>query len=152
MKRIVAVAVVACSLTLVVARYFQSRETPAVTPEQVRHEQLLERIDKLERLVAATAAMRPASFEVRAIAPAEGLPTEPAADPQSSENRDSALRDGNAVVERALQAARWSQQDAIELHVTTAALSGQERAEIYARLSAAINSDRLQVDAAAFGF
>jgi hypothetical protein len=152
MKRIVAVAVLACSLAMVVALYFQRPETPAVALEQARHEQLLERIDRLERLVAATAAVRPASVEVRATAPAEVLPTAPAAELKSSENRDSAVRDGNALVERALQTARWSQQDAIELHVATTVLSGPERAEIYARLSAAINSDRLQVDPAAFGF
>jgi hypothetical protein len=158
MTRIAAVAALAMSLTIGAVLYFRAPGNPPAALEQARLEQLSRLIDRLERVLAANTDIR-SGADSSSASPVGGCvsirpPAEVLTTPAASEalaNRDAASRAGNAVVERALQSARWTRQDAIELNVATAALSGSEQAEIHARLAAAINDDRLQVDPAALG-
>jgi hypothetical protein len=147
MSRIVAAAILVSSMTVASALYFRAPdEAPAL--EQARQDQLLERMDRLEHMVAAAAARSVTGASATAVLVEKPVAQE---EPEAAVIRDNALRAGNAVVERALQGARWSRQDKIELNLATATLNGPERSEIYARISAAVNEDRLQIDPDAFG-
>ena len=111
---------------------------------------LTQRLDALQRSVDALAVARAAATGP-AIKPAALI--EPAADRDvPDEARTEALSAGNAVVDRALQAARWTSEDVARLAAATASLSGEERAGIQARVSAAINQNRLEVEANAVTF
>jgi hypothetical protein len=109
--------------------------------------ELTQRLDALQHSVDALAV----SKAVPAV-DAGKLPEPPIGRDAPDDARIDALNAGNAVVDRALQAARWTREDVARLSAATASLSGEDRAKIQARLSAAINQDSLEVDANAVTF
>lgn len=122
-----------------------SQPPPAVAAGQ---QEMIQRLDRLERAIiqlGAQAQPEPTS------GPAVEVLSPPLPTPQD-DARESAIRTGNEIVDRAVGAARWTADDAAELAAATALLEGTARAELLARVSAAINADRLEVDVAALRF
>ena len=132
---------------------------PAVAPpgDAAQLAQLNQRLDTLQRSLDALAPSRTQQSPSSAAAVGHVAQLAAPIEPNSivdaaADARGEALRAGNAIVDRALQSARWTIDDVARLSTATATLSGQDRAEIQARLSAAINQDRLQVDPGSMTF
>jgi hypothetical protein len=66
--------------------------------------------------------------------------------PEKRAAREEGLRAGNEMVDQAIAAGVWNPSDFAALGAATRELSGEERAQIMARLSAAINADRVRFD------
>jgi hypothetical protein len=133
------------TLAAVLLHERQWQPPPAVAAGQ---QEMIERLDRLERAIiqlGAQAEPEPAT------GPAVEVLTPPLPTPQD-EARASAIRTGNEIVDRAVGAARWTAGDAVELAAATVSLEGNARAELLARVSAAINADQLTVEAAALRF
>jgi hypothetical protein len=144
----IAVGITFAFLGTLAAILLYQRRTPAPTPVVAGQQEVIERLDRLERAIiqlGARAKPEPAT------GPAAEVITPPLPRPQD-DARQSAIRTGNEIVDRAIGAASWTSDDAAELAAATASLDGGARAELFARVSAAINADRLQVDAAALRF
>jgi hypothetical protein len=143
----IAVSISLAFLGTLAAVLLYERQAPAPMPV-AGQTQMIERLDRLERAIiqlGARAQPEPAS------APAAEILTPPLPTPQD-EARQSAIRTGNEIVDRAVGAARWTIDDATDLAAATVALDGTTRAELLARVSAAINADQVQVDPAALQF
>jgi len=118
--------------------------------------QLNHRLDALQRSLDAMAIARtqPSPSRVAtgdAVQPAASAALKPNAG-EDADARSEALRESNEIVDRALQATHWTIDDVAKLATATTSLRGQDRAEIQARLSAAVNQDRLRVDPEAMAF
>src|SRR6185503_13400075 len=111
---------------------------------------------RLEQMLAARPLDRP---DATRTAPFENLPSGSAptrerstqasikatdADARKVAEHTERVQAGNAIVDRAIQAGRWSPADLAALDSATGGLSGAETAEMMARISAAINSDQVQ--------
>ena len=124
--------------------------TPATAPTPVvaGQQEMTERLDRLERAIiqlGARAKPEPPT------GPAAEVITPPLPRPQD-DARQSAIRSGHEIVERAIGATRWTFDGAAELAAATESLDGGARAGLFARVSAAINADPLKVEAAALRF
>lgn len=133
--------------------------SPSAVPprDAAQLDTLNQRLDSLQRSVDALADLQsePSALPAVTVGQVSPLPAPTDPNPDIDEAlaaRGEAIRAGNAIVDRALQNARWTIDDVARLSTATAALSGQDRAEIQQRLSAAINQDRLQVDPNAMAF
>jgi hypothetical protein len=123
--------------------------TPATAPTPVvaGQQEMTERLDRLERAIiqlGARAKPEPPT------GPAAEVITPPLPRPQD-DARESAIRSGHEIVDRAIGATRWTIDGAAEL-AATGSLDGGARAGLFARMSAAINADPLKGDAAALRF
>jgi hypothetical protein len=143
----IAVSITFAFLGTLAAVLLYDREAPA-TPPVANQQEMFERLDRLERAIiqlGAQAQPEPAT------GPAVEILTPPLPTPQN-DARQSAIRTGNEIVDRAVGAAHWTVEDAAELAAASISLDGVSRNELFARVSAAINADQLQVDAAALRF
>ncbi len=143
----IAVSITLAFLGTLAAVLLYERQAPAPVPVAGQQE-MFERLDRLERAIiqiGARAQPEPVT------GPAIEILTPPLPTPQD-DARQSAIRTGNEIVDRAVGAARWTIEDATGLAAATVSLDGMTRAELFARVSAAINADQLQVDAAALRF
>jgi hypothetical protein len=140
----------------VAAAHFLFPQQTAASGDAAQLTQLSQRLDALQRSLDALAATR----ILQTSAATTGQVVQPPAAPTKPETsidtagdaRAEALRAGNAIVDRALQSARWTIDDVASLATATASLSGADRSEIRSRLSAAINQDKLQVEPRAMAF
>ncbi|MBC8027523.1 MAG: hypothetical protein H7Y89_16140 [Steroidobacteraceae bacterium] len=133
--------------TLAAVLLHERNQMPAPVPVAGQQE-MFDRLDRLERAIiqiGARAQPEPAT------GPAVEILTPPLPTPQD-DARQSAIRTSNEIVDRAMGAARWTIEDASDLAAATVSLDGMSRAELFARVSAAINADQLQVDATALRF
>jgi hypothetical protein len=106
----------------VATRVAQNRDAPAIGPSQIPP--------------AGAPAQAPAATSVETAAARAPL----------SPEQETHLRTGTEIVDRALAAARWSDEDRDALNVATVTLPGERRAELMARVAAAINRDQLRVE------
>ena len=124
------------------------RQAPAPTPVVAGQQEMIERLDRLERaIIQLGARAKPELPTARALE----VITPPLPRPQD-DARQSAIRAGNEIVDRAIGATRWTFDDAAELAAATVSLDGGARADLFARVSAAINADQLRVEAGALRF
>ena len=143
----IAVSIAFAFLGTLAAVLLYERQT-APEPVAGGQQDMVERLDRLERAIIQLGAQ---SQPEPATGPAVEVLTPPLPTPQD-DARQSAIRAGNGIVDRAVGAARWTVDDATELAATSVSLDGQARADLFARVSAAINAGELQVDARALGF
>jgi hypothetical protein len=144
----IAVSISLAFLGTLAAVLLYERQAPAPAPIVAGQQEMIDRLDRLERAIiqlGARAQPEPAT------GPAVEVLTPPLPTPQN-DARQSSIRTGNEVVDRAVGAARWTVDDATELAAVTASLDGITRAELFARVSAAINAGQLQVDASSRSF
>jgi hypothetical protein len=144
----IAVGITLAFLGTLAAILLHERQMPAPTPVVAGQQEMIERLDRLERAIIQLGA------HAKPEPPAGRAPeviTPPLPRPQD-DARQSAIRAGNEIVDRAIGAASWTFDDAAELASATATLDGGARAELFARVSAAINADQLKVDVAALRF
>jgi hypothetical protein len=144
----IAVGITFAFLAMLAAVLLYERRAPEAPPLAGGQQEMIERLDRLERAIIQLGAQ--AKPEV-ATGPAIEVITPPLPRPQD-DARESAIRTGNEVVDRAVGAARWTFDDAAELAAATASLDGGARAELFARVSAAINADQLKVEVNALRF
>lgn len=67
------------------------------------------------------------------------------APPVRPENYEASLSAGREIVERAIEAGRWTHRDVAAFSAATAALELPDQLALHQRLVAAINEDRVQV-------
>jgi hypothetical protein len=144
----IAVSITLAFLGTLAAVLLYERQSQASTPVVAGQQEMIERLDRLERAIIQLGAQ--AQPEPRTGRAPEVL-TPPLPTPQD-DARQSAIRTGNEIVDRAVGATRWTFDDAAELAAATASLDGSARADLLARVSAAINADQLKVDATALSF
>jgi hypothetical protein len=144
----IAVGITFAFLAMLAAVLLYERRVPEGPPVAAGQQEMIERLDRLERAIIQLGAQ--AQPEV-ATGPAVEVITPPLPRPQD-DARESAIRTGNEIVDRAIGAARWTSDDAAELAAATASLDGGARAELFARVSAAINADQVAVDVFALRF
>lgn len=144
----IAVGITFAFLGTLAAILLYERQAPAPPPAVAGQQEMIDRLDRLERAIIQLGAQ--AKPEVTTAPPVEVI-TPPLPRPQD-DARQSAIRAGNEVVDRAVGAARWTFDDAAELAAATASLDGGARADLFARVSAAINADQLKVDVTALRF
>lgn len=154
--RIVAlVALLLLGAIAVMVATLLGRSPPEASAPAAQHAELVQRIDRLELAVSKLAQTRTAAPSISTPASASAASLEPPARPidvPAGRAPESALRDSHAIVDRAIDAARWTAADARELAAASAALSGDERTAVYAKLTMAINQDRVKVDRDAMSF
>jgi hypothetical protein len=144
----IAVGISLAFLGALAAVLLYEHHAAAPAPIVAGQQEVIDRLDRLERAIiqlGAQAQPEPAT------GPAVEVLTPPLPTPQN-DARQSSIRTGNEVVDRAVGAARWTVDDAAELAAVTASLDGLTRADLFARVSAAINAGQLQVDAATRSF
>jgi hypothetical protein len=144
----IAVSITLAFLGTLAAVLLYERQSETSAPVVAGQQEMIERLDRLERAIiqlGAQAQPEPST------GPAVEVLTPPLPRPQD-DARQSAIRTGNEIVDGAVGAARWTFDDANELAAVTASLDGGARAELLARVSAAINADQLKIDAAALSF
>lgn len=61
----------------------------------------------------------------------------------------AAAEKGSAIIDAAIGAGYWSRRNAQELMAASGQMSAEDRLELYRKLSAAINDDRVKVEAGA---
>lgn len=145
----IAVGITIAFLGTLAAILLHERQTAAPAGAgAVADRDLAIRLDRLERAIIQLGARSPPE---PAAAPAAEVLTPPLPTPQD-EARESAIRTGNGIVDRAVGATRWTLDDATELAAATVSLDGAARAALFARVSAAINADQLHVEPGALRF
>jgi diketogulonate reductase-like aldo/keto reductase len=77
---------------------------------------------------------------------------QPPVEAQLEAQREAAIRAGIEVIDRAIDTGRFTRENAVALGIATAELGGVDRAEVYARLSKAINDGRIRPDRDAMTF
>jgi hypothetical protein len=160
MKQVAIVTMLIFAAGAVATLFMQDSRERAAGFEQARsqHEELTRRLARLEQMLAATPLD---GRDATHTAVSESLPsgststrerstrdTTAAAetDARKIAERRERIQAGNAVVDRAIQAGRWSPADMAAFGSATGGLSGAETADIMVRLSAAINADQVQLD------
>jgi hypothetical protein len=121
---------------------------PTTVATPVQSQELVQRLERLERAVNLLAEVR-LGAEASAQRLAGATPAQAPAPPPSPEyleKRDAAIRAGSTVIEQVVNTGRLTQQSSLELAVATTGLSGPDRAEVYAKLSQAINEGRVRLD------
>jgi hypothetical protein len=142
----IAVGITFAFLGTLAAILLYRRPAPAPTPVVAGQQEAIERLDRLEpAIIQLGARAKPELPTGRA----PEVITPPLPRPQD-DARQSAIRTGNEIVDGAIGAASWTSDDAAEL--AAASLDGGARAEHFARVPAAINADRSQVDVATLRF
>jgi hypothetical protein len=144
----IAVGITFAFLGTLAAILLSQRQTPAPPPVAGAEREMIERLDRLERAIIQLGAQ---AKPEAATGPAPEVITPPLPRPQD-DARQSAIRTGNEIVDRAIGAASWTFDDAAELAAATASLDGGARAELFARVSAAINADQVKVDVSELRF
>jgi outer membrane murein-binding lipoprotein Lpp len=160
MKQVAIVAMLIFAAATVATLLIQSSRERAARFEQARsqHEELTRRLARLEQMLAAMRADRRDATHTTV---SEGLPSGSAstrerstqdataaagADARKIAEHSERIQAGNAAVDHAIQAGRWGPAEIAAFGSATSGLSGEERADIMVRLSAAINADQVQLD------
>src|SRR5882724_8543006 len=123
----------------------------AVEQGRAQHEELMRHLGRSEQMlsIAQDRDITPAVGQTPMSAGAVSASREgsaASATPEKRAAREEGLRAGNEMVDQAIAAGGWSPSDFAALGAATRELSGEERAQIMARLSAAINADRVRFD------
>jgi hypothetical protein len=124
----------------------------AVEQARAQHEELMRHLGRIEQMLSiaqdrdtTSAAVGETHMSTGAVcASREGSAAR--AMPEKRAAREEGLRAGNEMVDQAIAAGVWNPSDFAALGAATRELSGEERAQIMARLSAAINADRVRFD------
>jgi hypothetical protein len=145
-----------CSVagTLAAVLSYQHFQPPAVAA-QAQPDEVLKRMDRLEKAITVFADMRavpqPAAQQaVVAAKPPEALTPEEVK--KLAAQREQGIRAGTAVVDQVVSTGRLTQEDGIALAIATAKLDGPDAAKVYAKLSMAINEGRVRPEKDAFSF
>ena len=125
--------------------------TEALEQARAQHEELIRHLGRIEQMlsVAQDRDTTPAAGQTHMSTGALSASHEgsaASAAPEKRAAREEDLRAGNEIVDQAIAAGVWSPSDFAALGGATRDLSGEERAQIMARLSAAINADRVRFD------
>jgi len=147
----IAIVVIACLGVMTTFLLYLRVAERVPTASNSGEAEIVARLDRLEKSIAQLAATRaggpPATDSTALAAPAaSGRAVD---DKRVMEARDTAIRDGNDIVDRALGVGQWTADDMRALAESTETLDGEAAAAIHARVAAAINSDRLKVDPSA---
>jgi len=155
MKHVAAVIVLIAAVTaatLVVRG--QNERIAALERARAEGGELVRHLDTIEKMLAIALDRdgSSAAHSARNATSSGNAPREPSAasapqthlSPEQRAAHEEALRAGNAIVDRAIAAGLWNPTDFATLGAATKDLSGEERAQIMARLSAAINADQVR--------
>jgi hypothetical protein len=147
MSRAAATVAVSVVGTLAAVLFYESLQPPAVV-SAANTQELLQRMERLERAVNMLAEVRlgAATSAQRAAAARQVATPAPDNSPKDVARQDAAMRAGTAVIEQVVNTGRLTQEDSLALAVATTGLDGRQRAEVYARLSQAINEGRVRPD------
>ena len=151
MNRIAGVVIACLSVMTAFLFYLRIAERAPIAGTAGEAE-IIERLDRLEKSIARLAAARAdAPSATGSVIPAATAADARVvvADERVAATRASAIRDGNAIVDRALGLGQWTADDVRALTESTGTLDGEAAAAIHARVAAAINSDRLKVEPSA---
>lgn len=153
MNRTAVTVAVSVLCTLAAVHVYLQWQQPSATPES-RQQDLRQRVDNIEDLVKVLAETRVGTqVEVQSAAvPTPPEPLDPAEAARDAAKREAGIRAGLAVIDQAIVEMRFTQQHAIELSIATADLNGPDHADVYARLSMAINEGRVRPDRNALTF
>jgi hypothetical protein len=149
----------AATVTTVIA--WMSREG-AVEREQARveHAELMRHRVRLEQMFAGSLNRSPSTGAAEANAVSQGVQTPTTQQQRSADTpvetvaltleqraaHEKALREGNAIVDRAIAAGHWDLAQFTAFGTATQALSAHDRADMLARVSAAINNGQVHFD------
>lgn len=133
-----------------------SRERSASTQALAHQEELVRHLQQIEQALSAlgrgtVVAANPQQSISEPAALRDNSTTHAAKAATTSADRtahEEALREGNAIVDRAIADGVVSPADFDALGIATLELSGEQRTRMMARLAAAINADRVQFDRA----
>jgi hypothetical protein len=123
---------------------------------RAQHGELIQRLERLETMLAATGDRS----ETAHAGISQGSPSGSAVlcdntkrdvekadiSPEKRAEHAQILQAGNDIVDRAIQSGQWSSADMGTLLAATNGLSTNERGDIVARLSAAINAGQIHPD------
>jgi len=140
--------------TLIVHSSHERTEALEQAVEQARaqHEELMRHLGRIEQMLSIaqdrdiTPAVGQTPMSAGAVSASHEASAAASATPEKRAAREEGLRAGNEMVDQAIAAGVWSPSDFAALGAATRELSGEERAQIMARLSAAINADRVRFD------
>jgi hypothetical protein len=144
------ILVAATAATLIVQNYRE--RAVRLEQEQAERQQIMQRFARLEQMYADAASSgersRPAQPGATAVSSNVQIPEtrDPKVTAENAAARAEAIQHANALVDSAIQSGQWSRADVIAFNTATYRLSGEEQAEIMARLAVAINADQVQVD------
>jgi hypothetical protein len=131
-------------------------ERSALNQARAQQEELVRHLQQIEQTLSALGrstivAANPQTSISAPAAPHDNSSKDAAKADATSADRtvhEEALREGNAIVERAIANGVVSPADFNALGIATMQLSGEQRIQMMARLAAAINADRVQFDKA----
>ena len=155
MTRVAAIIGLAISTMLAATLFWHiSGERGALNQARAQQEEVVRHLQQIEQTLSAlsrstiVAANPQVSISVPS-APHDNS-SKDAADATSADRKvyEEALREGNAIVDRAIANGVVSPADFNALGIATMQLSGEQRTQMMAQLAAAINADRVQFDKA----
>ena len=146
---------IVCSVAGTLAAVFAYQHfQPPVAQAKAQTDEVLQRMERVEELITVLAQMReapqPAPAPIAAAMPPE--PLSPEETRKRAEVREAGIRAGIAVVEQVVSDGRLTQEDGIALAIATSKLDGADQANVYAKLSLAINQGRVRPDKDALAF
>lgn len=157
MTRVAAIIGLAISTMLAATLFWHiSAERSALNLARAQHEELVHHLQQIEQTLSVlgrstiVAANPQIPISVPCVPHDNSTKDAAKADATSADPtvREEALREGNAIVDRALANGVVTPADFNALGIATMQLSGEERTQMMARLAAAINADRVQFDKA----
>jgi hypothetical protein len=145
-----------CSVagTLAAVLSYQHFQPPVATA-QSQSDEVLRRLDRLEKTITVFADMRAAPQPAAPQPMVAAKPPEPLKPEEAKKlavQREEGIRAGTAVVDQVVSNGRLTQEDGIALAIATAKLDGPDAAKVYAKLSLAINQGRVRPEKDAFSF
>lgn len=134
-------------LAVAAGAIFLTREEPAMPAfEDARIAALAAQIDRLERTVSRLNVGTTAAGSSTGDDQIEPPEEKPRQDFRDGVDQQQVIASADAMVDFAIQTGQWTRQHALDLTALTADLPVEEQGRIHARISRAINEDRLQIE------